>query len=298
MRARYFAPILLILLLLCESCSKYISYTITTPPAIQTSGSHKHMAFINKYDYTNLTFDNKKKKKVFTTAVQNLISKLESSFNSDETFSFIILDSLVQGVALKSFPEVMNESNIISFCERENTDLLLVLEFFDAYFLTETEVEEDEDGSKSRTNYVDLIVDAGFTLYSKTGEFLDRVKVTESNFYQSRPSLSSLIVIGPSMGKAGDEVNDLVKRIGENYIYNFYPGNEMVRTKIYTGKAFQEVTPFIDRHDWLGAIDLLLPLTKSENSKTATKAMHNLASVYEVKGNYEASEYWKRKSKE
>ncbi|MEA1899005.1 MAG: DUF6340 family protein [Bacteroidota bacterium] len=256
------------------------------------------MAFINKYDYINLPFDNKNKQKVFTAAVQNLISTLESSFNSDETFSFSILDSLVQGVALKSFPEVMAESDVVSFCESGNADLLLVLEFFDAYFLTETEVEEDEDGAKSRTNYVDLIVEAGFTLYSKTGEFLDRVKVTESNFYQARPSLSSLIVIGPSMGKAEEEVNDLVKRIGENYINNFYPGSEMIRTKIYTGKAFKEVTPLIDRRDWLAAIDLLLPLTKSSNSKTAKKAMHNLAGVYEVKGNYEASEYWKRKSKE
>ena len=62
---------------------------------------------------------------------------------------------------------------------------------------------EEEDGGKSHTNYVDLFVEAGFTLYDKNGEVVDRVKVTESEPYQTRPALTSFIVIGPSMGKAG-----------------------------------------------------------------------------------------------
>ena len=298
MRTKYIVPIFLTLLLLCESCTTYIFYSITTPPEIQTSESHKHMVFINKYDYTNLTFDNKNKRKVFTTAVQNLISNLESSFNNDDNFHFTILDSLVQGVALENFPELMSVSNIVSICEGENADMLLVLEFFNAYFQTETEVEEDEDGGKSRTNYVDLIVEAGFTLYDHLGEVLDRVKVTESNFYQARPSLSSFIVIGPSMGKAMKEVNNLVKRIGENYIQNFYPGSEIVTTTIYTGKAFKEVTPLMENQNWLEAIDLLLPLANSPDHKIAKKARHNLATAYKAMGNYEACDYWRRKSQE
>jgi len=98
---------------------------------------------------------------------------------------------LLHGIGLEDFPELMNVDHVVSICEGENVDLLLVLEFFNAYFLTETEVEEDEDGAKSRTNYVDLIVEAGFTLYNHLGEVLDRVKVTESNFYQARHNLAT-----------------------------------------------------------------------------------------------------------
>lgn len=49
----------------------------------------------------------------------------------------------------------------------------------------ETETIRDEDGSKSHTNYVDLIVEAGFSLYKSNGELLDRVMATESVFYEN-----------------------------------------------------------------------------------------------------------------
>ncbi len=297
MKAKYLVSIILILFL-CDSCTSYIYYSIATPPAIQTSDSNNSIGFINKYDYSSLTFENVKKNKVYGNAVKTLIANLDKSFTLDEHFNFTILDSLIQGLALEDFPDFLNESDVIRYCENGKVDMLLVLEFFNTYFITETEVEENEDGGKIRTNYVDLIMEAGITLYNQSGEIADRLKVTESQFYQTRPALSSFIVIGPSMKKAGKEVNALAKRIGENYVRNFYPGSEMVKTKIYTGKAFKEVTSLIDRRNWLEAIDLLLPLTKSQNSKTAIRAMHNLAGVYEVTGNYEASDYWKRKSKE
>ena len=296
MRIKYFAPILLTIFLLCESCATYISFTIATPPEITIGSQHNKVAFMNKYDYTNLPFENENKRNVFATAVQKLIASLESSINSDDNFSFTIIDSLVQGVAMEDFPEFMNENNVVSLCEKDNSDLLLVLDSFTAYFYTETEVVEDEDGGKSRTNYVDLIVEAGLTLYDKNGEVMDRVKVSESEPYQTRPALVSFIVIGPSMGKAGKKVNVLAKRIGENYIYNFYPGSKTETSLIYTGKAFKKVTPLMKNKLWSEAIDILLPLANSPDSKIAKKARYNLATAYKAMGDFEKYDYWRKKS--
>ncbi len=296
MRIKYFAPILLTILLLCESCTSYIYYSIATPPAIQTSEPNNSIGFVNKYDYSSLTFENIQKTKVYVNAVKTLIVNLERSFTVDEYFNFTILDSLVQGLALKDFPDFLNESDVISYCESGNVDMLLVLEFINPSFIIETEVEESEDGDKSFTNYVDLIMESGFTLYDQSGEILDRLKVTESQFYQTRPAMSRFIVIGPSMKKAGKEVNDLAKRIGENYVRNFYPGTETVRAIIHTGKAFREVTPLMLNQNWSGAIEILLPLADHPDSKIAKKARHNLATAYKAMGDYESYNYWISKS--
>ncbi len=152
----------------------------------------------------------------------------------------------------------------------------LVLEYFDTDFLIETETEEDDDGSTTRTNIVDLVVRTGWTLYDKSGNILDRQKSDKSMLYQSRPALVSFVAIGPSMGKAGKEVNALAIEIGESYIQNFYPGNKKEIAKIYTGEAFKKVEAYMNNDNWEEAIELLLPMANSTDSKISKKASHNL----------------------
>ncbi len=128
----------------------------------------------------------------------------------------------IVGWALNNFPELLNPDFVVSTCKRHDVDLLLLFEFFDASFSEETETIEYDDGSRSHTNYVDLIVEAGFTLYQSDGVLIGRRVETETLSYQERPALSSWIFIGPSMKKAGDEVSQLAAKIGNNYSKNFY----------------------------------------------------------------------------
>jgi len=287
--------ILLFVGFLCESCATYISYMMPTPPEIEIPDQHNRIGLINKYDYTNLPFDNKDKKEVYFSAVQQVISSLEDSFISDENFSFILVDTLTKGIAPVNFSAVMNANKLVSICDSTKTDLILVLDFFDTDFLIETEVEEYDDGSKSKTNIVDLVVMAGFTLYSKSGTVLNRRKSSRSAFYQSRPALVSFVAIGPSIGNAGKEVNILANKIVEDYIQNFYPGSHMEMDKIYTGDPFEKVESYMKNQDWPEAIELLLPLVNSTDSKIAKKASHNLAIAFKASGDYSAYEYWKKK---
>ena len=166
--------------------------------------------------------------------------------------------------------------------------------FINPFFDIETESIEDEDG-RSTTNYVDLVVEAGFSLYRSNGDLLDRAMVTEVTHYQSRPALSRFIVIGPSMGKAGVKVNELSGRIGEGYIYNFYPGTESAMRMIYIGGPFSGVTTLMRNHWWEDAIELLMPLASSPDPKIAQKAAHNLAIAYEGMGDRDAYIFWMKK---
>ena len=287
--------ILLFLSIICVSCSTYISYTITTPPEINIPDQQNKIGFINKYDYTSLSFNKENKNEVYVTAVQQLISSLENSFNSNEYFNIVLIDTLKKGTAQKDFPPQMNASEVVGVCDSANIDMLLVLEYFDTDFLIETETEEDDDGSTTRTNIVDLVVRTGWTLYDKSGNILDRQKSDKSMLYQSRPALVSFVVIGPSMGKAGKEVNTLANEIGESYIQNFYPGRLKESAKIYTGEAFEKVESYMNNDNWEEAIELLLPMANSTDSKISKKASHNLSIAYKASGNNSAYEYWKKK---
>ena len=287
--------VFLVAIVLCTSCSKYILYMVPTPPEIEIQNIPARIGFINQYDYTILPFDNNNKKEVYIEAVKLLISSLEGSFKGDENFEFLIIDTLKKGEAPTNFPAPMNEGNVVSLCDSNNIDLLLLLDFFYPDFLIETEVVEDDDGRTSRTNNVDLLVDAGFSLYDKSGKVIKRSKETRTLFYQSRPALVGFVSIGPSMGKAGQEINLLSEEIGEYYIQKFYPGTQQVRDKIYIGEAFKEVENFINNDNWNEAIELLLPMANSKDPKISKKASHNLSIAFKATGNTSASEYWQKK---
>ena len=78
------------------SCTTYIHYPVQIPPAIETYGQHKKIAFVNHYDYTNLPYENKNKKDVFVSGARKLIENLEGTFGTDENFQLIMQDTLAK----------------------------------------------------------------------------------------------------------------------------------------------------------------------------------------------------------
>jgi hypothetical protein len=280
---------------LCISCYTYVTYPVTTPPEIETDAQRNRIAFLNRYDFTSLRNDNEKERAVYLSGARMAIKSLESSFTADNNFEFILIDTLLKGAAPANLPVVLDPDTIRYYCEKAGADMLLAFESFKPDFSIETVSEEDE-GGRSTTNYVDLIVEAGLSLYDRSGDVINRIVIPESKHYQTRPALSRFIVIGPSMGKAGEDVDELALRVGPDYIQSFYPGSLMVMKKIYIGKDFAEVTPLFRRQDYRGAVELLKPLAGSTDKKLAGRAAHNLGVAYEAMGDYDASDYWMRHS--
>ena len=231
-------------MLLSNSCHTYINVPAPTSPSQKLDEQAHRIAFINRYDYTLLPNQNmgENKIEVMEMGARQIIYNLEKSFAEDSWLELVLADTLARGHALTNFPDLLNPDFVVSTCKLHDVDLLLLLEFFDARFISETETIEDDDGSKSITNYVDLIVEAGFSLYQSDGVLVDRIKETETMPYQERVALSRWVSFDPSMKKAGDEVSELSAKLGYNYINNFYPGFETVPRLVYIGSDFSEVT--------------------------------------------------------
>lgn len=174
--------------------------------------------------------------------------------------------------------------------------MLLVLEAFSIGTNSETEVEEDEDGSTSRTANYYLIVTAGLSLYSNSGDLVNRSTVGRSELYKSRWALGGIALFDPSIYKAEKDIRYLAKFVAEDYINKFYPATETVQGKIYTGKELKEAADYCKDQHWDEAIELLKPLAVSPDPKISSKAAYNLSVAYEAIGNDRASELWLQKS--
>jgi hypothetical protein len=300
MRIKFTSYLVVVVIFLSNSCLTYINIPATTSPSIKLDEQAHRIAFINRYDYTVLPNQNmnENKNEVLEKGARQVIYNLEKSFAEDSWLELVLADTLARGRALNNFPELLIPGFVVSTCKLHDVDLLLLFDFFDASFSSETETIENDDGSRSNTNYVDLIVEAGFSLYKSDGVLIDRRKETETIAYQARPALTRWIFIGPSMKKAGDKVSELAAKLGYNYINNFYPGFKSVPRLVYAGSDFSKVTQLMKQQQWDEAIELLMPLANSPDQKLAKRAAHNLSLCLRAAGRVSDAVYWMNKANE
>ena len=300
MRIKFTSSIIVFVMFLSNSCQTYINVPAPTSPALKLDEQAHRIAFINRYDYTLLPNQNmgENKIEVMEMGARQIIYNLEKSFAEDSWLELVLADTLARGLALTSFPELLIPDFVVSTCKLHDVDLLLLFEFFDASFYSETETTEYDDGSRSNTNYVDLIVEAGFSLYRSDGVLIDRIKETETMSYQERLALTRWVSIGPAWKEAADEVSEQSAKLGYNYIDNFYPGFESVPRLVYTGSDFSRVTQLMRLQQWDEAIELLMPLAHSPDKKLARKAAHNLSLCLQAVGRDSDAAYWMDKANE
>lgn len=298
MRTKFTSYIIVFIIFFCNSCQVYIDIPSPVSPSQKLDEQAHRIAFINMYDYTLLPNQGMSEKKieVMGMGTRQVITSLEESFAEDSWLDMVLADTLARGQALNDFSDLMNPDFVVSACLLHEVDLLLFLEFFEVRFLTETETISNDDGSKSTTNYIDLIVEAGFSLYKSDGVLFDRIKETETMLYQERMALSRWVSFQPSMKKASDEVSALSAELGSNFINNFYPGTEYVPSLVYSGSDFSEVTQLMRLQQWDEAIELLIPLANSTDQKLARKAAHNLSLCLQAVGRESDAAYWMEKA--
>ena len=172
--------------------------------------------------------------------------------------------------------------SVTAICTRYKADMLLALDSMNIFFDWETIVDNNSDGSKSKTKNFYLFTRFYMSLYSVTGDLINRSKMENSLFYSSRPTMSGLITIKPSISKASSRVESLAFQAGQDYVSKFYPRTVQESRIIYSGKVFKESNIFIKLRNWDKATELLDQLAKSPNQRIAIKARHNLEVVKEA----------------
>ncbi len=270
-----------IIIVCLSSCSTIIFVGKTLEPEIIPEKSTNRIVFFNMFDYTLPEYVKEKNEGSYYAGVKTFAAGL-SSFSNDKSFNFFIGDTLRKVNNVGQLNTLLPPDSVIKICAGTKADLLLTLDSMIIFFDWETIVEEDDKGNKSKTKNFYLYTTFYVSLYSAQGNLVNRSLVENSTFYKSRPTLSGLITIEPSIAKAREEVEALSYQAGIDFVNKFYPRTVQEPRKIYLGKAFKESNLCIENRDWYKAIELLEALEKSPDSKIAIKAKHNLSVAREA----------------
>jgi hypothetical protein len=277
-----------VILLLCvlivlnfSSCTKFVYIGKKIDPEINTGKGDHDIVFVNLFDFTSPENVRKKDETAYHDGVMSLLEGL-SQFSSDSTFIFSVGDTLKKGIGKGLLTTLLPEDSIRVICRRSKSNLLLALDSVSIFFEWEINVNNNDKGILSETWDFYLNTRFFLSLYSVTGELINRSELDQSSFYGSSPVDPGIITVKPSLGRARDDIITLAFQAGQDYIDKFYPKITKETRQLYTGKQFRESNRYIFSKDWTKAAELLEVLTKNQDPEIADKAKHNLDIVKEA----------------
>ncbi|MTI20465.1 tetratricopeptide repeat protein [Fulvivirga sp. RKSG066] len=287
---------LVILAIFCTSivgCLSSTSYRKTVSPELYTPENFQNIGIVSAFDTSLLTFNQKKKVHVFSQGSQNILVELAQEFKKQSDLEVLVADQLIRGAAEVSCSSETYKPTAVGTVTDNSYDFTIVLEAYDLYFDQEVEVQKDDDGSKTRTAYYDLIARACIALYDSNGHEINKVTVTEKHInYDKRSVLSGLLAVGPSMGNADKEVKRLSKDIAKEYVAKYHPQEVMITKNIYRQKELKGGVRALVFGNWSEAITFFSRYTNDPDSKIAGKAAYNLSVAYEALGMMDDATYW------
>ncbi len=271
-------PVSIIIVL--SSCTRIIYIGRRVEPEIILEKEHNDIVFVNLFNYTMTDYVKQKAMVAYQAGVTGLVEGL-STFSSDSSFSFLIADTLKRGIETGLLTTLLPEDTINDICDQYKTNLLLALDSLSIFFDWETSVDKDNEGINRTKNFY-LNTRFFLSLYSSTGDLINRSEVDQSSLYRSRPTLYGFITIEPSMAKARDAIGNQSFQAGEDYVDKFFPKLIQETKQLYSGKPFRESNHYVFAKDWNKAIELLEQLVKNQDPQIADKARLNLEVVKEA----------------
>jgi hypothetical protein len=267
--------------ILLFSCAKILYIGKRIDPEIILEKEQHNIVFVNLFDYTSSINIKKNDEVSFHNGVMGLLEGL-SSFSSDPTFNFVVGDTLKNDIESGFLTTLLPVDSVSAICNRNKSNILLALDSLNTYFDWETTAEDDINGFTSKTKNFYINTRFFLSLYSITGDLLNRSEVDQSTFYRSRPILSGIITIVPSLERARQDIGELAFQSGLDYVSKFYPHMTQDTQELYSGKPFRVSNRYVFSRDWKKATELLEELAKNSDHIIAEKAKHNLEVVKEA----------------
>lgn len=278
------------LLMLASGCSSYMTYFEIEPPRIMLKTDQTEMLFISRFDTSAFNFNQKKKTKVFNEGYKKYIQGVMDGFDL-----FVVDVEWMENVDLNiaSKPEPLAKTDIQRLCKENGSSLLLVVEDFEMYRDKSVEVEEKDDGSKSRTANFFVIVNITMNLYDQEGELIDNQPIYDKRHLSSRSVFSGLLSVGPALGNRGKEIYPMLNELGAGYVYNFKLKRVTRRAKYYAKGKLEPVKEMMMAGNWENARRFLLTVyNETSDTKIKSRAAHNIYFVYMALGDQKGAMEW------
>ncbi|EMR04758.1 DUF6340 family protein [Cesiribacter andamanensis] len=283
-------------LLACSlsSCTSQLYINTLRPAEVAITNEQWKVVVLNRFNPALLPYDRERKIEAITQGAHEAFLGTLAAIALDSTYQLVHADTAQH--LQQAADEPLSIAQIGEVYRQHPYHLLLALEGFEVAMHQETERIKNEDGSVSKTAYYTLQTKTKWALYDSTGRQLDRIALTEEKPYQSRPVISGLLAVGPSIGKAGPTINELAWHTGNEYWKRLYPQPVSYIRPYYSMKKLEVAAALMANENWPAAISLLTPIAQG-TSKDAAKAAYNLAVIYEAMGRLEEARQWALQAK-
>jgi hypothetical protein len=268
-------------LILSVSCATPLYFEKTVPPEISVDIKPCTIAFVNIFNYTQPEAVKVENQNVYRNAINKFGMELGKIGSTDSSYRFFVADTLFRGVSASNQTVMLSPDTIQLLTSIYRSDYLLTLDSV-SLFLQEDESDTDNEGYQVIFNNFYLVGDYFLSLYSLSGDLVNRSEVTMSSRYGNKPVLSNILGL-PSFSRAAGLAGEIGIAAADNYADRFYPVVSQEQRYVYTGSQFRESNKLIVKEQFDKASEILNRLSKSPRSSLAQKAEHNLAVLKEVK---------------
>jgi hypothetical protein len=269
--------------LFLASCTKTLYYDKIIPPELEPEVKPCRIAVVNLFDYTLPGLANRKYQKVYRTAIKKFDGGLIKNNLTDSLLYFFVADTLKQGYYPENLTVILPADSIKKMITGFESDYLLTIDSLSLFF--ETEEDHNQDPADGQTPPADtyLVADYYLSLYSASGNLIDRSEVGMSTFMSAvnywRWPYDNLLTVN---SKVLELTGELAGAAADDYIKKFHPASATEGKKIYTGRIFAESNDLILKREWDKAADLLQAIASGSNRIVAKRARHNLSVLNEV----------------
>lgn len=280
----------------CSSCMTYVPVQKTLPPEIILPEENAEFLFVNRFEPDDLNYTNKNKIEVYEIGLERFIGGLKAGFDTSRYYHLTLGDTVMPSHSAHEPAFNLSSELARQLCLEYDQNYLLTLDNYDLFFDKDVELIEDDDGSKSKTAYYDLVLNTYVTVYNAEGLVLDKIQDELRILHKKGTVLSELFAIGPSMGKTDKNTMLISDELGRKFIQKLYPLTISEMRIFYVSKEFSKAFKAYNHQDWQTVEEELMKLTKSTNPKIEGRAAYNLSVLYENLNMVSEMEYWYRKA--
>ena len=274
---------IILAMILLTSCATPLYFEKTVAPEIAVDISPCRIAFVNIFNYTDPEAVKVENQGVYRSAVNNFGTEINNIGLKDSLFRFFFADTLFMGVPFRNQSVLLSVDTIRLLTTLYKADYLLTLDSL-SFFLQEDESDDSgESGFQLIFSNYSLIGDFYLSLYTPSGDLLNRSEVTESVRYGDRSVLLNIFSLRSSFSRATGLSASLGIAAADDYVDKFYPVVTQEQRYVYTGSRFRESNNMMVREEFDKAAEILNRLSKSSNPDLVQKAEHNLSVLNEVR---------------
>lgn len=272
----------------CTPPTRIISYTSQTVPIYAVDPPPKKILLLNVYNIAAKKYrDNKEE--VFLDLIDSLMKRAAVKISEKGVVETKVINEYT--------PTAGNDIDTVSaLIKKFNATHAIAISFFDVYFdQTRVDVTKEDNGSKHREAYYDIVTDISYSFYS-ADSLIRKKDLHQSRFHSSRSVASGLLAAGPNVVKQKDDAFRIAQDNLQEYLNYFFPGERLWHRPIFTGKGFEAVGQAISKQDYEAALVESLRLINDANAEKAAKACYNCAVLFERKNQPEEAKKYLRQS--